>query len=66
MFNQRKSTLAYLVKISLKPLKKKDVKIVIKSYMEMLVLIVNLDEKGYIPKHLATLSLHEENMKRIF
>ena len=38
---KEKSTLADLVNISLKTSQKKDVKIVIKSYMEMLVLIVN-------------------------
>ncbi len=41
MFNQRKEYSCDLVNISLKTFQKKDVKIVIKSYMEMLVLIVN-------------------------
>ncbi len=42
MFNQRKgSTFAVSCKHQFKNLQKKDVKIVIKSYMEMLVLIVN-------------------------
>ena len=38
---REKSTPAYLVKISLKNFQKKDVKIVIRSYIEIPVLIVN-------------------------